>query len=584
MNDSIDKPNDARQGEQICWQCGATYGPDQDYCVEDGSELVEVNPSETRDMLVGHIFDERFRVLAKLGEGGMSRVYHARRVEGGEEVALKILKADFLQDTEIRKRFMYEARVIANLDHPNAVELYDFGQSPDGSFYMVMEHLQGESLGERLDDSNLRYRTIFEYLAPICGVLDQAHQQDIVHRDLKPENIYLKREARDTFRPKLLDFGIAKHLRSRTMTQDDAMWGTPAYMSPEQASGDDVTAASDVYAMGVMLYELIAGVLPLRASTSMGFAVKHMQSDVRPLKELPGIRDLPEALNELALAMLAKDPEDRPESMREVEEELNRIADEDLFPHQFDVVPAEQVEHAQLVTPEEEEGAEAGKESGRLEMDDEMMDAKTQALDGGEVQRAAAETPTNPGANARETVTGGETVDIDSWASQFGNYHVATVAIIMLLAGGLAGGTYWMLEVREGAGKASARADDGPTPSTETNPSSISGVETRGPDVGESPRRQPQGGSAVSVGRAATYGADVLMRARDVANAIEAGQKSREPSEPSPETRRRWRRQQADESESDERESQASSSEESSTDESASGEDEEIDKALETTF
>ena len=378
-------------GERICWQCGETYGSEFEHCPEDGSQLVQLDPTETGDMLIGRVFDYRFRILGKLGEGGMSRVYAARRVEGEGRVALKILKADFLRDPEVRKRFMYEARVISNLDHTNAVDLFDFGQAPDGSFYMVMELLEGESLADRLDGGALTYREIFAFVPPICGVLDEAHQNDVIHRDLKPENIYLAEMGQPLPVPKLLDFGIAKHLRSRTMTKNDQLWGTPAYMSPEQAAGESVAGTADIYAMGVMLYELVSGVLPFRASTAMGFAVKHMHREANPISEIPGIRDVPPRLDEFILTMLNKDVGERPPSMETVARRLRTIRDAEFDERLLGTIPSAQTDYDALEEPEEEEVFTPGEGAGGIEIDESLRDRATELLDREEVDRAASE-------------------------------------------------------------------------------------------------------------------------------------------------------------------------------------------------
>ena len=382
--------------ERICWQCGETYSGDLDHCPEDGSQLVEIDPADTQDMLIGRVFDYRFRIVGKLGEGGMSHVYAARRLEGEGQVALKILKADFLRDPEVRKRFMYEARVISNLDHPNAVDLFDFGQAPDGSFYMVMELLKGGSLAERLDGGALTYREIFQFVPPICGVLGEAHQKDVIHRDLKPENIFLAHIGEGLPVPKLLDFGIAKHLASRTMTKNDQLWGTPAYMSPEQASGESVAGTADIYAMGVMLYELIAGVLPFRASTAMGYAVKHMHREADPIRSLPGIRDVPPRLESFILHMLEKDPDDRPPTMAHVAEQLRAIRREVFDERLLGTMPATQVHHDQLAEPSDEEAAVSPGEMS-AELDDALKGTETELLDsppgGGSPPTAAATGP-----------------------------------------------------------------------------------------------------------------------------------------------------------------------------------------------
>lgn len=332
-----------RERERICWKCGRTFRDGREECPDDGARLLDLSPDDLDDPLIGQLFDGRFRIIRKLGEGGMGNVYAARQMDFEREVALKLLKADYLRNENIRKRFMYEARTISNLSHPNALRLFDFGQAPN-AFYMVMELLDGESLADRLAYRFLTYREIFHVVPPICGVLGEAHRNDVVHRDLKPENIFLVDvHGRSEF-PKLLDFGIAKHLTDETMTQSGTLWGTPAYMSPEQAKGEAVAAAADVYAIGIMLYELICGNLPFHSSTQMGLAMKHISVPARPLLSIPGLLSVPDELDSLILKMLSKDPSERPADMLEVADALIAIEKEFFDDALLDSVPAEEVD------------------------------------------------------------------------------------------------------------------------------------------------------------------------------------------------------------------------------------------------
>jgi serine/threonine protein kinase len=341
--------------QRVCWQCGATYDGDRDTCPEDGAQLVELDPSETQDILIGRVYDYKYRIVGKLGEGGMSDVYSAKPVDDDRDVALKILKADFLRDEEVRKRFMYEARTISNLEHAHVVDLFDFGQSPDGSFYMVMELLEGQSLSSCLADGHLDYGEILDIASPICSVLAEAHDRGVIHRDLKPENIYLTDDGEGEWLAKLLDFGIAKHLRHQTVTKSGALWGTPAYMSPEQAAGESVTEAVDQYAMGVILFEMVTGVLPFRATTAMGYAVKHMNQTAPHMTEVPGLKSVPTRLADLVAAMLQKDPSLRPPSMQAVTEELDAIRQELDDPGLLDFVPATEVRRSAISPAEDPE-------------------------------------------------------------------------------------------------------------------------------------------------------------------------------------------------------------------------------------
>ncbi|RAL22958.1 hypothetical protein DL240_08690 [Lujinxingia litoralis] len=351
--------------EKVCWQCGRTFSTALEVCPDDGARLIETGLEDLEDPLIGSIFDGRFQIYHKLGEGGMGAVYSARRLDFETDVALKLLKLDFARDEGIRKRFMYEARVISNLRHPHAVRLFDFGQTSEGHFYMVMELLTGESLADRLAYRFVSYREVFDIIPPICGVLGEAHAQDVIHRDLKPENIYLLKVEENREFPKLLDFGIAKHHRAETMTQSGTLWGTPAYMSPEQARGDVVGAAADIYGVGVMLYELISGNLPFQASTQMGFAVKHLNEPARALSSIPGLKSVPASLDALVLSMLAKRPEDRPRSMEEVVARLEAIRERDFSADLLSSVPAEEVDPIALQAwMKEGSGASTVQESG----------------------------------------------------------------------------------------------------------------------------------------------------------------------------------------------------------------------------
>ncbi len=332
-----------RVKERICWKCGATFRDEKTTCPEDGARLLDISPDDLDDPFIGELFDGRFRIIRKLGEGGMGSVYAARQMDFEREVALKILKADYLRNENIRKRFMYEARTISNLRHPNALRLFDFGQAPN-AFYMVMELLEGESLADRLAYRFLTYREILGTVPPICGVLGEAHENDVIHRDLKPENIFLVEVNGSADFPKLLDFGIAKHLTDETMTQSGTLWGTPAYMSPEQAKGETVDASADVYAIGIMLYELICGNLPFHSSTQMGLAMKHISVPARPLSSIPGLDSVPEELDALILRMLSKDKSERPTDMVELAESLNDIRERLFDDALLDSVPAEEVD------------------------------------------------------------------------------------------------------------------------------------------------------------------------------------------------------------------------------------------------
>ena len=331
------------QSKKMCWKCGKLFATSIENCPDDNSRLLPISSDDQKDPMIGSLFDDRFRIFKKLGEGGMGNVYGARQIDFERDVALKILKSDFVRNEDIRKRFMYEARSISKLKHPNVLRIFDFGSAPDGSFYMVMELLEGESLADRLAYRFLTYREIYNAIPPICGVLSEAHKNDVIHRDLKPENVFLVAVNEDEEFAKLLDFGIAKHLSDTSMTKSGTLWGTPAYMSPEQAKGETVGGPADTYGIGIMLYELICGNLPFNASTQMGLALKQIQLKARRLSTIPGLEKINTDLDDLVIQCLEKDPRLRPGDINEVADRLKTIA-ESMSADELSVVPAEEVD------------------------------------------------------------------------------------------------------------------------------------------------------------------------------------------------------------------------------------------------
>lgn len=335
--------------EKTCWQCGHTLITSEHFCPNDGARLLDIALRDDHDPLIGQLIDGRYLVHGRVGEGGMGMVYRASpREGGGKDVAIKVLKADYLRDEQIRRRFMHEARIVANLEHPQAVRLHDFGQMPDGNFFMVMELLEGESLAERLTYKFLTWREIFDIISPICLVLGEAHKKGVVHRDLKPENIFIARGPDGAEIPKLIDFGVARQLDQATITHTGAMWGTPAYMSPEQARGERVEAAADNYAIGIILYELICGTLPFNASSQMGYAVKHMHEVARSLTTMPGLETPPAALDALILSLLDKSPERRPGPAEQLAAALDAIRAEHFDAALLDHTPAMEIDPVAL--------------------------------------------------------------------------------------------------------------------------------------------------------------------------------------------------------------------------------------------
>ena len=308
-----------------CESCGQENRDGSKYCMRCGADL---EPTPGADPLVGTVIHDRFRVMRVLGEGGMGRVYLAEQQMGtaSRNVAMKVLHAAHSRDATLRKRFYRECEVVIHLSHPNTIQFFDFGELPDGRLFIVMEYIEGQSLAELLVGGPLPIARAERLVAQIAGSLQEAHQSGVVHRDLKPDNILLTTRGGEADFVKVCDFGIAK----RDGGEDDAsvltlqgtVIGTPQYMSPEQLTGGTVDARSDVYSLGLIVYEMLAGSRPFEANSPLEWAARHTTTDPPPLSEWESCRDLPEDKQRAVLHALAKLPQDRPQSARAFAAEL----------------------------------------------------------------------------------------------------------------------------------------------------------------------------------------------------------------------------------------------------------------------
>jgi eukaryotic-like serine/threonine-protein kinase len=277
------------------------------------------------DTLINTLFDGRYRILRKLGSGGMANVYLAEDEELGRRVAIKILNDRHASDESFVERFRREAKNAAGLSHPNIVSVYDRGEA-EGTYYIAMEYLEGRSLKERIvGEGALPIAAAIEVTRQILRALNFAHARGIVHRDIKPHNVLLAQDGPGDGEPrfKVTDFGISRTTTSQ-MTEAGSIVGTAQYLSPEQARGAAVDQRSDVYSVGVVLYELLTGKLPFTGETPLEIAMKHLSEVPKPPSELR--REIPADLDMVVLRALAKDPEDRYESAQEMERELARVA------------------------------------------------------------------------------------------------------------------------------------------------------------------------------------------------------------------------------------------------------------------
>lgn len=267
------------------------------------------------------LVDNRYRLVRPLGSGGMADVFLAHDSILDRDVALKVMSTRYASDEEFVERFRREAQSAAALSHPNIVSIFDRGASEDGTYYIAMEYLPGGTLKDRIMRKGaLPARTAAAVALQIAEALQAAHERGVIHRDIKPHNILIT-ESGDV---KVTDFGIARAASSSTMTRTGSILGTAHYISPEQAMGEHVGPSSDLYSLGVVLYEMLTGELPYDADTPLGIAMKHVNGHLRQPKEVnPSV---PAGINAITCRLLAKDPEDRYASDAELIEDLERIA------------------------------------------------------------------------------------------------------------------------------------------------------------------------------------------------------------------------------------------------------------------
>ncbi|MCU1277199.1 MAG: Protein kinase, partial [bacterium] len=326
----------------VCSRCRKDW-PDQYWvCPEDGTVLTSARTASgeiittpigiprEEDLRAGTVIGE-YRVEGKLGEGGMATVFSATHPLIGKKVAIKVISRRLCSDLHAVERFIGEARTVNQIGHPNLVDIFAFGVLPDGRAYLVMEWLQGETLGERMARERLPVPRALDVLLQIVDALEAAHEKGVVHRDLKPHNIFVlerlgprpKAGAATVAsfdvkaRVKLLDFGIAKLADSDASvpkTRSGVAMGTAGYMSPEQARGKNVDHRTDIYALGCVAYEMLLGRIPFVADTAIDILAMHLAAAPPAPRTLWGT--VPPGLEKLLLQMLSKEPDGRPSLMQ----------------------------------------------------------------------------------------------------------------------------------------------------------------------------------------------------------------------------------------------------------------------------
>ena len=312
-----------------CPACEEEFDAAVDFCPHDGEALYkyQLRDSGSDDPLLGRELDGRFRLERVLGQGGMGKVYQGVQLSVGRQVAIKVLHEDLCDDEMVIRRFFREARVISGFAHPGIVNLVDFGQEENqGLLYLVMELVSGRPLSRIVARGRLALEPALDIAAQVCGALAEPHGRKVVHRDLKPENLMLLPIADGSVQVKVLDFGIASALQTDTkLTQTGTVCGTAHYMAPEQAQGQDVAAATDIYALGVILFEMLSGQLPFEADAPLQLMLKHVQVQPPSLRELVSEDEVPDEVVFLVDRMLRKPVSGRPDSVLDVRDEIEAI-------------------------------------------------------------------------------------------------------------------------------------------------------------------------------------------------------------------------------------------------------------------
>jgi len=300
---------------KLCPRCSESFADDAGFCPFDGSEL-----TRSSDPLVGRTLAARYRLVRPLGSGGMALVYLAKHVMIDRLSAIKVLRRDLALSASHRERFLREARAVNRINHPNIVEITDLGES-DGLVFLVMEYVEGESLIAALRRGRFAWPRAARVAAQIAAALARAHDVGIIHRDLKPENVLLGSRSGEEF-VKLTDFGIAKILDAPALTFSEQRFGTPGYIAPEYAEGAPATPLGDLYALGVVLYEMLTGTMPFDSRGAELLIAPLREAPVKPSVRTEGI---PAEVEELVLRLIARQPADRPRDAFAVVDALGDI-------------------------------------------------------------------------------------------------------------------------------------------------------------------------------------------------------------------------------------------------------------------
>ena len=285
------------------------------------------------DPLIGRTVNDRFKIISLIARGGMGRVYRAEQAPLGRLCALKVLNPNYAgdQDPEFHKRFFLEASVASKLTHPNTVTIFDYGRTDDDIYYMAMEFLDGITLHRAIRTStHLSEERTLPIAMQICRALREAHTLGVIHRDLKPANIFLVEHGDESDFVKVLDFGLVKELKDLKpedqLTQTGLFMGSPKYMAPEQIQGERVDPRTDIYALGIILYEMLTGKVPFDRPNSVNILMAHVGETVPPMRTAHPELQISGALEDLVMRCIQKNPDERFASMNDVLGALKTVA------------------------------------------------------------------------------------------------------------------------------------------------------------------------------------------------------------------------------------------------------------------
>jgi serine/threonine protein kinase/Flp pilus assembly protein TadD len=319
----IDNPDK----QEFCGLCGTKLVPDRptEQKSPPPDKDISVSPTETveaprEELTTGSTFAARFQIIEELGKGGMGRVYKALDKEVKEKIAIKLIKPEISADEKTIERFRNELKLARQISHKNVCRMYDLNKE-DGAYYITMEYVSGEDLKSFIRRAGVLGAGKAIYIAQqVCEGLTEAHRLGVIHRDLKPQNIMIDKDGN----AKIMDFGIARSLKTKGITGSGVMIGTPDYMSPEQVEGKETDERSDIYSLGVILYEMVTGQVPFEGDTPFAIGVKH--KSVPPIPPIEKNPQVPEYLNRIILRCLVKDKEKRYSSAEELHTELDYVA------------------------------------------------------------------------------------------------------------------------------------------------------------------------------------------------------------------------------------------------------------------